>query len=253
MTELGPSERQLLSALRVADDPTDEDRDRVHAAVLVKLAAVAGGTAKAATVGLTGAAAKQTGILALVTAHWKVALTVAFIGTTGGAGTWWVARSPAAPTVSVAPTELVATAPAVRVPEPLTSDTDQLRSNYRPPAVTPPHSPAAAASTATSRTEARARPAANGGDLDDELQLLGGAQRAIQQGDAERALSLLDEHAAEHPSGVLSQERAGVRAIALCRAGRLKQGRAAAKRFLAQSPDSPMAGRIRAACFEQSD
>ena len=31
MTELGPSERQLLSALRVADDPTDEDRDRVHA------------------------------------------------------------------------------------------------------------------------------------------------------------------------------------------------------------------------------
>ena len=43
------------------------------------------------------------------------------------------------------------------------------------------------------------------------------------------------KHAALYPTGVLSQEREGVRAIALCSAGSMSQRQAAARRFLAQA------------------
>ena len=85
--------------------------------------------------------------------------------------------------------------------------------------------------------------------MDREMRLIGAAQQAMRKGDPERALQLLDEHASKHPSGVLVEERAGARAIALCKAGRIFEGRVAARRFLANSPRSPLAARVRAACL----
>jgi len=223
MSELGPGERRLIAALRSADEPSDQDRERVRGSVLAKLAVGSGIATTATTAQATTAAAaagNSSGALALLAAHWKAALTVALVGTTGAVGTWWIAQSPATSAVDPAAVEAPRAQP--------------------PPSA---HQPKAA----------RTQPINNGASLDQEVRLLGRAQHAMKQGDAKRALQLLEQHAAEHPSGVLSQERAGVRAVALCRAGQLSQGRAAAKRFLAQSPDSPLAARIRAACFAQDD
>jgi hypothetical protein len=58
----------------------------------------------------------------------------------------------------------------------------------------------------------------------------------------------LAEHAAQYPSGALREEREGIRVVALCRAGREAEGKAAAERFLARSPRSTLVARIRAAC-----
>jgi len=256
MSELGPGERRLIAALRSADEPSDQDRERVRGSVLAKLAVGSGIATTATTAQATTAAAaagNSSGALALLAAHWKAALTVALVGTTGAVGTWWIAQSPATSAVDPAAVEAprAQPPPSAHQPSSTVADHPSERQNKAPslpaPEVDTP------GSAARKPKAARTQPINNGASLDQEVRLLGRAQHAMKQGDAKRALQLLEQHAAEHPSGVLSQERAGVRAVALCRAGQLSQGRAAAKRFLAQSPDSPLAARIRAACFAQDD
>ncbi|HTN91693.1 MAG TPA: hypothetical protein VL242_48830, partial [Sorangium sp.] len=87
--------------------------------------------------------------------------------------------------------------------------------------------------------------------LDAEIALLRDAQQALQAGQFAQALSKLDEHASRFPRGVLSTEREASRAIALCRSGRAAPGRAIAAKLLAQSPGSPLATRVRAACGQE--
>jgi hypothetical protein len=80
------------------------------------------------------------------------------------------------------------------------------------------------------------------------MKLLRQADGALRRGDSAAALAAVNKHAALYPTGVLSQEREGVRAIALCSAGSMSQGQAAARRFLAQASKSPLSSRIRSAC-----
>jgi hypothetical protein len=61
-------------------------------------------------------------------------------------------------------------------------------------------------------------------------------------------LSLLDAHAREFSKGVLAHEREGLRVLALCKLGRLDEGRRLQQRFLSQHASSPLAARVRAAC-----
>jgi hypothetical protein len=89
---------------------------------------------------------------------------------------------------------------------------------------------------------------ARSADLEGEMKLLRTADAALRRGDSASALAALNKHAALYPTGVLSQEREGVRAIALCTGGSLSQGQSAALRFLAQAAKSPLASRIRSAC-----
>jgi outer membrane protein assembly factor BamD (BamD/ComL family) len=84
--------------------------------------------------------------------------------------------------------------------------------------------------------------------LGDEADLLKRAQRAINAGDTATALSLLQQHATTYPSGVLGQERIGLRAITLCRAGQHDQGVSEATRFLKGNPSSPLAERVKSSC-----
>jgi outer membrane protein assembly factor BamD (BamD/ComL family) len=76
------------------------------------------------------------------------------------------------------------------------------------------------------------------------------ADADLRQGDPNAALARLAEHASRYPGGALREEREGIRVVALCRAGREAEGKAAAERFLARSPRSALATRIRAACGE---
>jgi hypothetical protein len=111
--------------------------------------------------------------------------------------------------------------------------------------------PAAAPAEAPSKT----RPSLRGvhtrratSDLEGEVRLLEEADAELRRGDADAALARLSEHASRYPAGTLADEREGVRAIALCRAGRLAEGKAVADRFLAAARKSSLATRVRTAC-----
>jgi hypothetical protein len=81
-----------------------------------------------------------------------------------------------------------------------------------------------------------------------ETRLLRDAEVSMRSGDASRALLLLDEHAARFPNGVLGEERAAERVLALCALGRTQDARADMQKFLRERPRSPLADRVRASC-----
>jgi TolA-binding protein len=82
--------------------------------------------------------------------------------------------------------------------------------------------------------------------LADETRLLRAADQALRSGNAQRAVALLDEHAARYPHGALAPERSAERMIARCQLG---QGDASsAQSYLSTHPDSAFTARIRDAC-----
>jgi len=94
---------------------------------------------------------------------------------------------------------------------------------------------------------------ANIGELPDQLRAetsaLRAAQQALRAGDAERALSLLNQQDATYQQGLLQQERSAARVLALCQSGKVDGARAEAARFEQRWPKSPLVARIRSACF----
>jgi outer membrane protein assembly factor BamD (BamD/ComL family) len=112
----------------------------------------------------------------------------------------------------------------------------------------PSHAKGRSRRSAPAVDQAERVPRATPPDLEGEARLLEQADADLRRGDAQAALARLAEHAAQYPSGALREEREGIRVVALCRAGREAEGKAAAERFLARSPRSTLAARIRAAC-----
>lgn len=88
--------------------------------------------------------------------------------------------------------------------------------------------------------------------LEAETALLEQAQAELRAGHPERALAVLDDHDAQLKGGVLREEQHAARILALCAAGRTGEARAEAARFLAASPRSPMAERVRSSCAGQA-
>jgi hypothetical protein len=97
------------------------------------------------------------------------------------------------------------------------------------------------------KAQTRARPSGLE-SLKSELALLEQTHAALADKQPEKALVLLERHAREHPKARLRVEREGLRAIALCEAGKPMQGRAEAKLFLGRHPSSTLAVRVRSAC-----
>lgn len=81
-----------------------------------------------------------------------------------------------------------------------------------------------------------------------EIRLLSFAQGALRDGDYDRALSVLAEHATRFPNGVLALERDAVRAITLCSSGRGATGRGAAEALASRIEGTPLAARLERAC-----
>ncbi|WP_438011688.1 hypothetical protein WME89_25455 [Sorangium sp. So ce321] len=327
MGELGAGEQALLDALRDEDEPTNDDRRRMRAAVWARLgiagataAAVATGAESAAGAGAAGvgaagagaagagaigpagagvavetaapaaagvaakvstAAAKGAGVT-LLGAPLKIGLATLVVGLATGAALYFPARDdvpsapeaariaataprspqaaaladgtpaparPSAPAGASAPAEASApaggSAPADGTPAPAGASAPAGFSAAPPAADGAARKPAPRTPTAT----AAGKPGPEG--LDAEIALLRDAQQALQAGQFAQALSKLDEHASRFPRGVLSTEREASRAIALCRSGRAAPGRAIAAKLLAQSPGSPLATRVRAACGQE--
>jgi hypothetical protein len=118
---------------------------------------------------------------------------------------------------------------------------------------TPPSPPAAAAALPAAGAlsaggSAASSSAARGQSIAAETEHLREVQRAIRDGDAARALQLLDQDDAQFARGVLAQERSAARVQALCKQGRSESARAEAAHFEARWPRSALLGRIRAEC-----
>jgi hypothetical protein len=88
----------------------------------------------------------------------------------------------------------------------------------------------------------------SGSALTAEVSLVGDAQRALRAGDPERSLALLGEHEQRFPAGALAPEAAVLRVDALCAAGRVLDAEAAARRFEAQYPGSPLTRPLASGC-----
>lgn len=83
-----------------------------------------------------------------------------------------------------------------------------------------------------------------------ETALLRRARVALRDGDATRAIAAADEHRRTFADGELAEEIAFVRLSALCAAGRIADGKAAARSFATRWPGSPLATRAAQACAD---
>jgi hypothetical protein len=84
-----------------------------------------------------------------------------------------------------------------------------------------------------------------------EARALAKVESALKEGLGAEALRLVEEQRQQFGRGALQPERAAARIVALCAVGRVTDARAAAADFLATSPRSPLAARIRASCAGQ--
>lgn len=227
---------ELLAPLAGEYDPTPEDRRRIREKVRAQVAAAAAAsTAQAKTSSVARAVTKLTGvgaaaaIMALgVLAYRRSETDEAPAASLSPSGVLSVS-APFAPTAAAPPSNPLEGAPAVGV-------------ESLPSAPLPER-----ASSAIARPQSRGR-AGGEDDLARETRLLGEAARASREGDVERALLLLDEHARQFPRGVLADERVVARVLALCRAGRESEARAAARPFLASHAPSPLHRRVSESC-----
>src|SRR5262245_38054619 len=227
---------ELMSAVRKVENPSDTDRRAVRQGLSALFATTIVGSTAAASA--TGALAKTT-FLSMIA--WPFAagalLGTAVIGTVGVASRPELLHdaTPAATATVVRPSE---SPRAVGPVEPKASP----ENDTSPPNAPPPReerSPSAGRESADSPPLERAPvEARTPQSLEAESRALAEAQRALRDGDTERALRLLDEQERDFSGGALAEERAAARVLGLCRAGRLDEGRRAAERFRQRFPSS---------------
>jgi hypothetical protein len=117
------------------------------------------------------------------------------------------------------------------------------------PQIEPTHTVTTPSSISTSPTPTAPWPSSPSvSTLEREASLLREADRAVRDGDPDRALALLDAHKASFPDSALEPERSAERVFALCRAGRNVEAQSAASLFLRMHSSGPLAARVRASC-----
>ncbi|MCR9166210.1 MAG: hypothetical protein ACE37F_32015 [Nannocystaceae bacterium] len=132
-------------------------------------------------------------------------------------------------------------------PEPVPTSEPAPVSTATPVEPTPPQLPAKRrrAAAPPPPADAQLEPASS---LAAETRMLDRARKAVARKRPAEALSILDEAASRFPGGVLVQERAALRVVALCDAGRTEAGRKAAASFVTSHPRSALRTRVQSAC-----
>jgi hypothetical protein len=223
---VSPETQAFLAQVRDAEDPSPEVEQRVLLALNAAVAAGALGASawsasKLVKLLLSGGSAWKLGALGLGV----LAATSAVVWPRGEAEAPRpvpVMRAPA----SVASIEIGAGA----APAPLQTAPE-------PPKARPLTARPAAATTAVAPS------------LRAELSLLSRVQAALQRGDANEALRLLDEHRTSDRQ--LYAERAAARVFALCAAGKTDAARSAASAFAREHPNSLQTSAVARACAEK--
>jgi hypothetical protein len=241
MDELNSRARSLLDAACAGDDPSAEDAHRVRHAVLLRVGAVGVGTAA-----LTTSAAQAKGILGTIAA--KVGAALFVVGGTATVGYYATQPEPQPLAAVVVP---AAQAPKKAAPSVQRAEGPSAALRVEDLPVEAEESPKRAgaprvAARAVEPTDAA--PAKPNQDLDAEMKLIRAADAALRGGRSSEALSLLAQHSEQHPSGLLVQEREGLSLLARCQSGGRAAVQAAAERYLARAPRSPLAPRLRSAC-----
>jgi hypothetical protein len=227
---------RLLRATRAATEPQADARARVRSALALKLPS--GGATTVAPATRAGLGAKPWLLSALA-----VAVLIGFV-LRGRPDEFWgepaavsvvAPLSPPAPAAEPAPPPSAASPPAAAALAPTAASVDVAAA----PATAAPAAPSASPGP---RASAKAREPA------DELALVSAMQLALRSGNAAQALALANEHARRFPSGALTQEREGARAIAQCQLAEPTARAAVQSAFEARYPSSPYAARVKAAC-----
>lgn len=248
-----PFERDLLESWS-SEQPSSAARARALA-----LAGVAAGTLAAATaattagatanLGAAAAAPKAAGLGLALVVKWGFLFVVVTAGAIAGVAVLGrktaddgATRAATTPVVAPAPPPAaVGTTPAV---EPKTVSLADL-----PPA--PATDIATAPTGASTAAVVAARPHGATGtptepSISDEIAAFDRARAALDAGDSDRALALVDVYEKRFPSGTFVQEAEVLRVQALSRKGDSSGARRVGQRFLAAHPTSPHAARVRA-------
>ncbi len=217
---LSPQARALLEASRKTLRSTTADRERIEAALRLRL-----GPAALPEAGGLAPSPRAFG--------WQAAAGVA-------AGVCVIAAVALFSLREVPPTREPAPQQTVQPPAPA--------SPQHGPVLAPQPSAAGAPAPPTIVTGPKRRPprAARPRDrLADELTLLARATSELRAGHATAALTALEEHQRKFPSGALREERRAAKAQALCALGRVREGEA---ELAGLPPQFPAAQRARQLC-----
>lgn len=273
MSGLGPDSRAFLREALESDAPRAEDRQRLRALLAARpdgpslpepssTGAAANGAATAkvssgASASAGGAGAAAGGLAGGV----KGLVAVAMFGLATGAGVLLYREAPRLRAVTPA---AVAPSPPESEPLPATSRgldegaLDETASNAAPNAEPVAEPETEAADTTPSAPPELRRPSRTRrelatrdegpGALAEEARLLALARAALREGEAARALALVEVHAARFPRGELLAERWAARGFALCALGRREDARGSRDRLAALSPGSAVLGRLDETC-----
>jgi hypothetical protein len=225
VSDMSPEARALLDAGRDATRPTAEDRERIAAALQVRLGdGYLPSDTRASHVGAPPPAATSTLSWPLISA------IVAGLAVSGAAGVYALRSTSTEPLAAVAPPS-AAPAPVKTTLAPPTARVEHETPIEPLPPVEAP------AATPSSRRQADR--------LAEEVAILSRAETELHAGRYSEALRVLEEHQHKFPRGTLSQERTAARIRALCGLGRTSEANAALARL---SPGSLHEGPAREAC-----
>jgi len=246
MNELGPSAREMVETHRRGKVLARADRERMKQKLMLRVATLGVGTAATSTaVGMS-----------LVS---KIALVALGVTAVAGVGTFsmWALRG-RAPAGVTSPTQssqssLPPLAPETIEPTPVASPERSFEDSFLP-----------TDSADTGRIEhvkkASKRPAVAAAnpspavaptaplDPEPELRVLREAREDLRADRSESAYRRLDDYGRQHSEGMLAQERRALSAIALCEWKPGPEAQTHAADFLRNSPESPLAKRVRSAC-----
>ena len=244
MNDLSPMARELVESNRRGKVLARADRERIKQKLMLRVA----------TLGATTAATGTAVGMSLVS---KIALVALGVTAVSGAGVFslWALRGrapadvmshgpsslPLAPeAVESAPVAVAeaASAPADSVPIDNGRSDHPKKINKHPAVVAPTPSSAAIPVAAL--------------DPEPELRLLREAREDLRAGRSESAYRRLEEYGRQHSGGMLAQERRALSAIALCQWQPGPEAQTRAAEFLRNSPESPLASRVRSACEKAS-
>ncbi|MEE9386561.1 MAG: hypothetical protein V3V08_24360 [Nannocystaceae bacterium] len=250
MDELDPQSRAELDAFRQHNTPNAEIVDREWAGFQRRLLELNVVDQSESLDAVAEAVAGQGSATAAAKGAASVGVwikTIVVSGTLGGVGAYAVERT------------LVTEAPQTAA----TSDRDMGQTSARPAerSVHPraESDPSASAQTNSpppplrrdptrSRPEVSPRPPDPPSGRRRELVLMGRARAALSRGDHVEARARLADHEREFPGGVLATEREAWLAQSRCTARLTDEGRAAARTFLRDHPESPLRAQLEAAC-----
>jgi len=250
MSKLSREARSIIDAARGGEEPPDAIRARVRREVLLRAGGVAVASTLATKTAVAGSAAGGASVgVGLAT---KIAI-VAFVGTIGAGTALWATRDAPSPIAAPPLAQSAQTAmPLVEAPpRALGEEPPAPAEQEAPPEPTPTSTPVIVAppKPSTPAKKEHTEPHAGKDTIEAEVGLLREAQDALRAGRADKALSILEDHEKSFSGGALGEERRAARVFALCAMGKPEAARIEAERFLRESPRSPLAARVRAACI----